>query len=102
VSAIKPIPRNTRLFAEENEEIFWVDETCVPKDRAIQKLYKDFSFKRKGHLGCPPSFNRLTPAWFMSASSTPNTRFDENYDFYTLREISSGEELKVNSEAFEE
>jgi SET domain-containing protein len=42
----------------------------------------------------------LTPAWFLNESKKPNTRCDDNYDFYTLREIRPGEELTVDYETF--
>jgi hypothetical protein len=98
--AVKRIPKNTRLFAGENEEIVWIDEAKLPKDPAVRELYSDFAVTRDGWLGCPPSFNRLTPAWFMSTSAKPNTRLDENYDFYALREIPAGDELSVDIPAF--
>ena len=36
----------------------------------------------------------------MNESKTPNTRCDENYDFYAKRPISIGEELTVDYETF--
>jgi hypothetical protein len=100
VFAIKRIPRNTRLFADETEEIFWMSQKALPKSGPMRKLYDDFAIIRGKRYGCPTSFNRLTPAWFLNESKTPNTRCDENYDFYTLREIRTEEELTVDCAAF--
>ncbi|SRR6266851_510 len=100
VFAIKRIPRNTKVFAGENEEILWRSKASLPKSGEYRKLYDDFSIIKGDWYGCPPSFNRLTPAWFMNESKKPNTRSDENYDFYTLREIAQGEELTVDYETF--
>jgi hypothetical protein len=100
VFAIKTIPRNTKVFAGENEEILWVPKSSLPKGGPIRRMYDDFAIVRDGWYGCPPSFNRLTPAWYMNDSKTPITRCDENYDFYTLREIRVGEELTVDYASF--
>jgi hypothetical protein len=102
VFAIKPIPKATRIFTDENEEVCWIPVDSVPNNAALRKLYQDFSIIKKGRYGCPTSFNRLTPAWFMNESKTPNTRCDENYDFYTLRKIAKGEELTIDYSTFSE
>ena len=73
---------------------------AVPKTGPFRKLYDEFAILGEGLYGCPTSFNRLTPAWFMKDSKKPNTRIDENYDFSALREISVGEELTVDYKAF--
>lgn len=100
VFAIKKIPKGTRLFSDENEELCWIPESSLPKAGPLRKLYDDFSIIKDGRYGCPISFNRLTPAWFMNESKKPNTRCDENYDFYTLREIAAGEELTIDYSTF--
>ena len=91
--AVRRIPKNTRIFADENEEVLWLPEAAIPRRGPLRGLYEEFALIKENHYGCPPSFNRLTPAWFMNESSEPNTRIDENYDFYALRNIAAGEEL---------
>jgi hypothetical protein len=101
VFAIKKIPRNTKVFADENEEVCWMDVAALPKRGPLRTLYDDFSIIKSKLYGCPTSFNRLTPAWFMNESkASPNTRCDENYDFYTLRDVLPGEELTVHYKTF--
>jgi hypothetical protein len=102
VFAVRPIPKGTRIFADENEEVIWMNKGSLPKQPAMRKLYDDFAILRKDRYGCPTSFNRLTPAWFMNDSKTPNTRCDENYDFYALRKIASREELTIDYDTFSE
>jgi hypothetical protein len=100
VFAIRRIPRNTKIFAGENEEILWRARASLPKSGEHRKMYDDFSIIKGDWYGCPPSFNRLTPAWFMNESKKPNTQCDENYDFHTLREIAKDEELTVDYSTF--
>ncbi|MGC9292816.1 MAG: SET domain-containing protein-lysine N-methyltransferase [Acidobacteriaceae bacterium] len=100
VFAIKRIPKNTKIFSGENEEVYWMSKKSLPANGPLRKIYDDFAIIRNNLYGCPTSFNRLTPAWFMNESKKPNTRCDENYDFYTLREISPGEELTVDYATF--
>ncbi len=96
VFAVKKIPTNTRVFTDENEEVVWLHESSLPAKGPLRKLYDDFAIIKEKQYGCPPSFNRLTPAWFMNESKEPNTCCDENYDFYALRTINPGEELTVD------
>ena len=100
VIAIRKIPKATRIFADENEELCWIPKASLPKEKALRALYNDFAVIKGDRYGCPTSFNRLTPAWFMNESKKPNTRCDENYDFYTLRDIVAGEELTVDYSTF--
>jgi hypothetical protein len=96
VFAIKLIPKGTKIFAGENEEVFWIEGTSIPKDKRFRRLYEDYSIIDDGYYGCPTSFNRLTPAWFVNESKKPNARIDENYDFFSLRNISVGDEITVD------
>jgi hypothetical protein len=100
VFAIRPIPKNTKIFAGENEEIVWRDASSLPKKGELRRLYDDFAIIREKVYGCPTSFNRLTPAWYINESKKPNVRCDENYDFYSLRDIDDGEELTVDYSTF--
>lgn len=100
VFAVKKIPTNTRVFTDENEEVVWLHESSLPAKGPLRKLYDDFAIIKEKQYGCPPSFNRLTPAWFMNESKEPNTCCDENYDFYALRTINPGEELTVDYSTF--
>jgi hypothetical protein len=94
--AIKRIPKDTQIFAGENEEVCWIDPKALPRSGPARALYDELAIISKRGYGCPVSFNRLTPAWFMNESRRPNTRIDENYDFIALRDIRSGEELTTN------
>lgn len=96
VFAISKIKVGTRIFAGENEEICWMHKSSIPKTGSIGALYREFAIVNDGYYGCPVSFNRLAPAWFMSHSKNPNVQCDENYDFIASREILAGEELTVD------
>ena len=101
VFAIKRIPKGTRIFADENEELCWIPKSSLPKQGPMRELYDAFAvIEADDRYGCPTSFNRLTPAWFLNESKTPNTKSDENYDFHSLRDIAAGEELTVDYSTF--
>lgn len=100
VFAIKPIAKGARIFAGENEEILWIPDKDVPKTGPIGMLYEDFAILKDGQYGCPTSFNRLTPAWYINESKHPNARCDENYDFIAIRDIRVGEELSTKYSEF--
>ena len=96
VFAIQHIPKETSIFPGEDEEILWTSKDKLPKTGAARKVYDDFCIIKSGRYGSPTSFNRLTISWFLNDSKRPNVRCDNNYDFYALRDIRSGEELTVD------
>jgi FRG domain/SET domain len=100
VFAIKPIRKGKPIFAGENEEVIWVKKTSIPKGGPVRKMYDDFAIIDGDFYGCPTSFNRLTPAWFLNESNRPNARCDENYTFLAIRDIPAGEEITVNYSTF--
>jgi hypothetical protein len=98
VFAIRSIRRGTRLFQGDDDGMIWVDTADTNKlSQEVQRLYEDFAVSRSGRYGCPASFNRLTPAWYINDSrKNPNVRCDQNYEFIALRDIRRGEELTVD------
>lgn len=103
VFAIRRIPKGTKLFPGDMDEMIWIEkrELGVLQKR-IQQLYYDFAVLKDGRYGCPLSFNRLTPSWYLNSSKTPNVRCDENYDFVALRNIGPGEELTADYSTYSE
>jgi SET domain-containing protein len=97
VAAIRPIKKGTYVFHGDDSELVWVNAAKVrslPKE--IRRLYEDFAVKKGNLYGCPDSFDHLTPTWFLNHSDNPNVASDEEYRFYALRDIKTGEELKVD------
>jgi len=83
--------------------MIWIEKAdlgTLPKK--IQQLYNDFAVLKDGRYGCPLSFNRLTPSWYLNNSKKPNVRCDENYDFVALRTIKAGEELTTDYSTYSE
>jgi len=64
VFAIRVIPKATRLFADENEELCWIPKASLPKGKTLRKLYDDFAIIKGDRYGCPTSFNRLRQRGF--------------------------------------
>ena len=103
VFAIVKIPEGSYIFADDDEEMIWLSKSQL-KDlpKAFKKLYEDFCISKGGKYGCPRSFNRLTPAWYLNDSDHPNVAADENYNFLALRDIEEGEELTVDYDTYSE
>jgi SET domain-containing protein len=106
VFAIKNIKKGTLVFSGDSDEIRWVDAKDVPKRKHLREFYDKFAIVKNGkngrprRYGCPRNFHRLTMSWYLNDAregEKPNIRCDENYDFWTDRNIKKGEELTVNS-----
>ncbi len=98
VFAIRSIRRGTRLFRGDDDGMIWVDAEATNRlSHEVKRQYDDFSILKNGRYGSPPSFNRLTPAWYINNSrANPNVRCDKDYEFFALRDIKRGEELTVD------
>jgi len=96
VFAIQKIKKGTLLFTGDNDEILWVEEKSVPKKPSgVRNLY-EFAVVKNGRYGCPPTFNRLTMAWYLNHSKMPNVECTDDYDFCALKDIAVGTELTVD------
>ena len=103
VFAIRAIPKGTYIFPEDDDELVWIDqESLANLSHEERRLYDDFCIIRDNQYGCPRSFNKLTPAWYLNESSTPNLAADRDYRFYALRDIEKGEELTVDYATYSE
>jgi len=103
IVAIRPIRKGTYIFFPDDDRLHWVKATelrHLPKE--IRKLYKDFCIKKGEKYGCPVNFNKLTPAWFLNRSTSPNVAIDDDYRFYALKNIAKGEELTANYRTYSE
>jgi uncharacterized protein len=77
--------------------MIWIKKSHLGRlPKRVRRLYDDFAVLKNKRYGCPLSFNRLTPSWYLNDSKTPNVRCDENYDFVAIRNIKPGEELTAD------
>jgi SET domain-containing protein len=103
VFAILNIPRGTFVFADEEEQIVWIDKMVVQSlPKPLKDLYEDFAVIKHGKYGCPTNFNLLTTSWYLNHSDQPNLAVDRNYRFYALRDIDAGEELTADYRTYSE
>ena len=106
VFAISVIGAGTQLFVHDDDEIRWIEASAVDAvglDEARRALYRDFAIRRDGYLGCPASFDKLTPGWYLNQPLTgisPNVRATEDFRMIAVRDIAEGEELTLDYEAF--
>jgi hypothetical protein len=83
--------------------MFWIKESDLPKQERIRDFYKDFAVWKNGRCGVPKHFHRLTMSWYLNdplKGEKPNVGCDENYEFWSLRDIKQGEELTVDSNIY--
>jgi hypothetical protein len=108
VFAIRPIPRGTRIFANETLPVTWVEKDVLDRidlDAAQARLYRDFGINQGDRIGCPMSFNFLTPSWYLNepaAGAAANVATDPDLNFFTCRDIEEGEELTIVYSDFSE
>jgi len=103
VFAIRDIPKGTAVFAEDDDDIVWVDKVVIADlSEEFKNLYKDFCILKEGRYGCPVSFDKLTIAWYLNNSDEPNLAADDEYRFHALRDIKAGEELTAKYSEYSE
>jgi hypothetical protein len=103
VFAIRKIKKGTRLFSEDLDEMRWIKEDDLPKQKQVREFYDDFAVWKNGRCGVPRHFHRLTMSWYLNdprKGEKPNVACDENYEFRALRNIKPGEELTVDSSTY--
>lgn len=101
VFAIIPIPKGSDIFANEAEEITWIEAADIgrlPESSEQRRLYLDFAIRRGALLGCPANFNLLTVGWYVNQpilGEESNLEIAENYAMVARRDIEVGEELTI-------
>lgn len=57
--------------------MIWVDKSALPNlSPAEKQMYADFCLHRGDRLGCPSSFDSLTPGWYVNHNPTdPNLTY---------------------------
>jgi hypothetical protein len=108
VFASCPIPRGTRIFANDILPVRWVEQAALDRaglSVAQARLYRDFGVRRGGRIGCPLNFNYLTPSWYLNeppAGVAASVATDADLNFRAARDIEEGEELTIDYAAFSE
>lgn len=103
VFAIADIDAGTPLFEFDNTEMVWIENNQIENlSPQVKSLYTDFCIKKNNQYGCPSNFNQLTMAWYMNHSENPNVIANEEYNFFSSRDIKDGEELTINYNLFNE
>jgi SET domain-containing protein len=101
VFAIRDIKKGTYIFPEDNQRISWINEDQLRQvPPPLVRLYKDFAIIKGKKYGAPINFDRLTPAWYLNHSKTPNVGVDKSFRFHALRFIRQGQELTVDYDTY--
>lgn len=101
VFAIVPIPAGTDIFANDQQEIVWIEADeldALPEESEQKRLYRDFAVRRGSALGCPANFNLLTVGWYLNEpdpGEKPNVTVAHDLTMTALRDIAVGEELTI-------
>jgi len=99
--AVRDIPRGTRVFRGEVEQVAWVRRSEVRRlPRAVRALYEDFGMVDGAWLGVPRNLNRLSVGWYVNHADAPNLAAGEDGRFRALRRIRAGEELTADYRTF--
>lgn len=100
VFAIRNIQKGTLIFAPDDDLTITVNSSEVAALSAeFRRLYQDFCPQSAtGHYICPLNFNKLTVAWYLNDSDTPNVKADDQLRFIATRDIEPDEELLCSYE----
>ena len=101
VFAVHDINKGThlRLFGD-NETI---DLRSIERSKdAVPEAFRQHCMDRGDTLICPEDFGRMHVGWYLNHSKTPNTYRDDDFKWYALRNIKSGEEITIDYNSLEE
>lgn len=102
VFAIRDIPVDTNLFADDPDDLVWLDRSEIADlPPEVKKLYDDFCVITGDRFECPASFNRLTVGWYLNDSreKEPNVKWSGG-DFVTIKDVRKGTELFVDYDSY--
>jgi hypothetical protein len=105
VFAIRKIKKGELIFSEDFDEMLWVKESGIPRQKHLREFYDDFAVWKNGRCGVPKHFHRLTMSWYLNdpkKGERPNVTCNESYEFKASRDIKLGEELTVDSSTYSE
>jgi hypothetical protein len=104
VFAVEPIASGRLLFAADDAEICWIDGARLDKlSVTARAFYNAFAIRKNGQLGCPRSFDLLTPGWYINEPPTgddANVAVSADWSMIASRDIAIGEELTVRYASF--
>ena len=86
----------------------WIDASKLDQSHLTagqRALYDDFAVCRGEQLGCPTSFDLLTPGWYLNEPAKgeqPNVTAAADCAMTAARDICEGEELTVSYATFSE
>jgi SET domain-containing protein len=108
VFAIRAIPEGARIFPNDSQPISWVEVETLERaglDEPARRFYTDFGIRRGDRIGCPKTFENLTPGWYLNEppeGERANVRADAEFSFFAARDIAEGEELLIDYASFSE
>jgi SET domain-containing protein len=108
VFAIRPISEGTKIFPNDSQPIRWVDVETLDQsrpDESARRFYDEFGIRQGGRIGCPRTFENLTPGWYLNEppeGGRANVRADPDFSFFASRDIKEGEELLIDYASFSE
>ena len=102
VFAIRAIPEGVNPFEGEGTGAVRVPVATVERieDAEQRRFYTDFCPVIDGCFLAPSDFNRMTIAWYMNHSETPNVVAGPDVVFIAARAIRKDEELTVDYRTF--
>lgn len=104
VFAIRDIPAGANICPRDDAPIVWVERSALADlSEAERAFYHDFGIRDGGRIGCPASFELLTPGWYLNEpppGEEPNVRAAAGVDLVAARDIAAGEELTVRYATF--
>ena len=99
VFAVVPILKGPNVFEHDEVEIVWVPLKLLKEpgiNPELLRLYHDFGVTRGDVIGVPPTFNSLTPGWYVNEpapGAAANVALSDGFEFFAIRNIAPGEEV---------
>ncbi|CAN5493871.1 hypothetical protein BH10BAC5_BH10BAC5_18140 [soil metagenome] len=96
VFALTKFKKGESLELFEKEDYRFIKSEDIKRDKINLTLIENYTIPDNDGYHAPKNFSCMSVGWFLNHSDDPNATFDENYDYFALKNILPNEEITIN------
>jgi SET domain-containing protein len=101
VFAVHDIKKDTHLRLFGDGETIDL-RSLARKKEDVPEIFQEYCADRGDEMLCPIDFGHMQVGWHLNHSTSPNAYPDDDYKWYALRDIKTGEEITIDYNSLKE